>query len=288
MFKILSGSGELLNVITIDKPIDALSSNFEYSPERIYFTEPYVTEKYIYVMWINRQKQDVEADFENFKPELMIFDWNGNPVKRYALNQPIITFAVVEDLKKLYGVSFFENDINTIYEYDLPEIAEGKYRKTGNQFYTIEVPEYLDYLRKAELNEIVPYNGYLLNGNFLGQGLEGKDKNLGATTLCVYFKPDKNLVLAEELDNLLTRHVGEDMKTEKVVVNDRETMRLSYTVHTKDYNNNSDTLYCNVFFFEQNGEIIEMKVYTKTPDFDKYYADFLHIIASFSVIGKSV
>jgi len=37
--------------------------------------------------------------------EIFVFDWNGNPIKRYILNEGIITFSVDQMHKKIYGIS---------------------------------------------------------------------------------------------------------------------------------------------------------------------------------------
>jgi hypothetical protein len=81
---------------------------------------------------------------------------------------------------------------------------------------------------------------------------------------------------------LLSKHSGEDGKTEMIEIDGKDIFHISYTVHSKDMDNTIDTLYENVFFFKQDGKLIELSVVTKTPNFHKYYADFLHIISSFS------
>lgn len=64
-------------------------------------------------MWILMGNQQVEADFGTFRPEVFVFDWDGNFVNRLKLDRSIITFAVSEQHKELYAVSFLDEDIKT-------------------------------------------------------------------------------------------------------------------------------------------------------------------------------
>ena len=56
---------------------------------------------------------------DNYRPYMVIeqYDWNGNPVKRYKLDQGGV-FAVDEKAGKLYVASFYDDD--PFYVYDLP------------------------------------------------------------------------------------------------------------------------------------------------------------------------
>jgi len=175
MFRLLSDDGELIKVVTFEKDLRELV----YTPGKVYFSEPCVTENYIYVMWVNRDKKEVESDFEHFRPELMVFDWDGNLIKRFGFNQPVITFTISEKLGKIYGVSFLEDDINTIYEYDLPEltpsvsasVSAAKYKELKSEFCSFEVPSFLDIVNNDGLNYISTYKDeYSKFGCILGGG----------------------------------------------------------------------------------------------------------------------
>jgi hypothetical protein len=79
----------------------------------VYYGRPYVTEKYIY------------APCDN---ELHVWDWDGNPIIQYILDIPFNSFAISEDLKKLYVTKYSANgedeneSIDKIYVYDLTHL----------------------------------------------------------------------------------------------------------------------------------------------------------------------
>lgn len=88
----------------------------------LHFVLPFSTAKYIYVFRINKTDAEVNQDISNYRPELLILDWNGDLLKRYKLNAPITRFTVSEKYKKLYGTSVLNE--NEIYVYDLPFLNE--------------------------------------------------------------------------------------------------------------------------------------------------------------------
>jgi hypothetical protein len=85
----------------------------------LYFEGVYSTDKYIYTLWIANSEEKIFEDLANFKPNLLVFDWNGNLIQNYKFDVPIHSFAVNDSNDKLYAVSPDENDINAIYVSDL-------------------------------------------------------------------------------------------------------------------------------------------------------------------------
>jgi hypothetical protein len=96
-----------------------VNDEIQHEENCVYFSGLYSTDKYIYTFWIAMPEEKIEADMENFKPNLLIFDWDGNIVKNYKCNIPIVRFAVNDSNDKLYAVSANEDDINAIYVCDL-------------------------------------------------------------------------------------------------------------------------------------------------------------------------
>lgn len=115
-FSIYDDKGELVKEVTIS------SAEYPFDPSTMYFVEPYATDKHIYVMWVCMGKKQVEQDMNEFRPEILAFDWDGQCVSRMTLSKPIITFAVSEKYGKLYAVSFAENDLDKIYSFSLPKM----------------------------------------------------------------------------------------------------------------------------------------------------------------------
>jgi hypothetical protein len=110
-FKIFS-SETLYGVYHIDEEIQR-------EEECTYFAGAYSTDKFIYVMWIAMPEEKIAENLANFKPDLLIFDWDGNIVKNYKFDVPVISFAVNNSNDKLYAVSLKEDDINAVYVCDL-------------------------------------------------------------------------------------------------------------------------------------------------------------------------
>jgi hypothetical protein len=59
-------------------------------------------------------------DINNFKPELLIWDWNGTLINRYKLDKPVTRYAISEKHQKLYGTFLMKAD--EIYVFDLPNL----------------------------------------------------------------------------------------------------------------------------------------------------------------------
>jgi hypothetical protein len=103
-----------------------IDSKIQHTDFRHHFSRPFSTDKYIYVMWIEKSDEEIMANISDFNPLILIFDWNGNLIKNYRLNKPIIAFAVNDSNDKLYAVSLSEDDINAIYTCDL-NISDNEY-----------------------------------------------------------------------------------------------------------------------------------------------------------------
>ncbi|MDR3245411.1 MAG: TolB-like 6-bladed beta-propeller domain-containing protein [Prevotellaceae bacterium] len=106
-FKIFS-SGTLSNVFHIN-------DKTEHAEGCAYFASAYSTDKFIYVLWVLKSEEEIMENLDNYKPVLLVFDWDGNLVQNYKFDVPIITFAVNNSNDKLYGISIRESDMNAIY-----------------------------------------------------------------------------------------------------------------------------------------------------------------------------
>ena len=114
--KFYNSKGELLKSVSIEE-----DTNFKYSVENknqnvIYFSFPYATENYIYAVRVNKTEDQVAQNFDAYKPEIIVWNWNGDIITRYILDKPITRFAVSENHNELYGTSLFEESKIYIYE----------------------------------------------------------------------------------------------------------------------------------------------------------------------------
>lgn len=121
--KLYSRDGELL------QEIEVKSSSKSASDEEmwIYRGEPFASSDYIYVLYVGMPKKEVEENFQTFRPQLEVWDWEGNLLDRYMLDQPVTAFTYAEEFQKLYGLSFFKEDV--LFEYDLKEGVIADYQK---------------------------------------------------------------------------------------------------------------------------------------------------------------
>jgi len=65
---------------------------------------PVVTNEYIYVLYDGRE-YDVENPSRYLRDKLLVFDWNGKPVKYYQLSEGIFHFDIDEENGILYGIT---------------------------------------------------------------------------------------------------------------------------------------------------------------------------------------
>jgi len=117
LLKIYDFEGRILKEIEFD----------EYSPpgKNIYWTtfgNSHATKNYVYVLYSKSMRATNFEEFESlpYDRDLLILNWEGEVIKRYHLNIPIIDFAVSEKHKKLYGLTYDGGD--KIIEFDLPEL----------------------------------------------------------------------------------------------------------------------------------------------------------------------
>ncbi|WP_162419336.1 BF3164 family lipoprotein [Cyclobacterium roseum] len=113
--RLYGGDGELLQQIEVKSSSNSASDEEMW----MYRADPFASNERIYVLYIGMPKKEVEENFQTFRPYLEVWDWEGNLLDRFRLDQPITTFTYAEEFKKLYGISFFKEDV--LYEYDLNE-----------------------------------------------------------------------------------------------------------------------------------------------------------------------
>jgi len=117
LLKIYDKDLNLLSTVKIEH--EALKSIGD--KKAMYFTDSSATPDHIYTMWIGKTKDEAVGNIDAFRPEILIFNWDGSLAGRMKLDRPVITFAVSESNGKLYAVSFDEADANKIFSYSLPE-----------------------------------------------------------------------------------------------------------------------------------------------------------------------
>lgn len=84
-----------VNIVTVMDNLNAMVKN-----RKSYYTQSYCTDKYIYLMYDCRKPQSKEYA----SPEIHLFDWNGNFIKRYQADQYISNFCLDEESNIIYGI----------------------------------------------------------------------------------------------------------------------------------------------------------------------------------------
>lgn len=93
-----------VNIVTVMDNLNAMVKN-----RKSYYTQSYCTDKYIYLMYDCKKPQSKEYA----SPEIHLFDWNGNFIKRYQADQYISNFCVDEESNIIYGIGA-DTDYNPI------------------------------------------------------------------------------------------------------------------------------------------------------------------------------
>lgn len=106
----------------VDIKVEPYHTNFAVGGDNrkspLYYTgQPQAVNNLIYVLCLNAEAGGAEA---KCKPELHVFDWDGNPVACYKLDRRVSLFAISEKHKRIYAVDNLSD--KEIYIYDLPEI----------------------------------------------------------------------------------------------------------------------------------------------------------------------
>lgn len=104
-FRIYSYDGVLEKEVSVKIPSYKSDNVEDWEKRNVYYGKPVATEKYIYVPCMGN--------------EIQVWDWNGNPIIQFSLNQTFCTFAVSENRKKIYLISANEDDYNKIFTFDI-------------------------------------------------------------------------------------------------------------------------------------------------------------------------
>ena len=113
--KFYNSKGEFVKEIgveALEKPVSGEELD-------LFWVEPYATENHIYVMFVGKPKSVIKEEFETFRPHMEIWDWEGNLLERYTVDQFLTSYAVSEKRQKIYGFSYFKEGV--LFEYDLKD-----------------------------------------------------------------------------------------------------------------------------------------------------------------------
>ena len=290
VIKFLDLDGNIMKEIHVDTQQSIIR---EPSNDNIfYFLEyPVFTDEFIYVFWVEKSKNDIMNHSENFKPEILVFDWDGNVAGRYKLDQPITSFTLSEETGKIYCTPFpGENVINIIYVYDLPKIKNEKMSlaRIENSLYSLNILDGYDFSQGSKqdgVDKIIEKNGLKTNVNYF---VQVRDKNgfaqhdLESIQIRVCSPVGET---QKDWPNFLinTRTNWENIKRRKIIIDGLNVVQTTFYINSLNPKNEVEQLYVNSYFFEKNNVFIEITIYSKRDNFSSYHPAFKNMIRSFEL-----
>lgn len=286
-FRLFSNENKLIKTVTIN--VDKLSGDT--NDKCMFFVEPCATDHAIYVMWINKSKRAVENDLDMFKPNLLVFDWEGNLRGNYQLDQPIISFTVAGN--KLYAPSFLET--NVIYAYDLPalEAEADTFKRLSSTYFSFDIFDSYNFPQ----NETPNFDGcrkqgdFLMNVVYLAQG-NNHVYDLESISIAGYFPSHPGLTINDFLKYLKERKQVEPVSCVMPLPFEWKGRKF-YPIESvyktqKPKEKKEFLLYSINYVFELDGNFIIWGVCAHSQEvLDRYRDDFLYMASSVSLNRKT-
>ena len=108
-FRIYSYEGIMEKEIEVRIPPYQVDDVDDWQKRFVFYGKPVVTEQYIYA-------------YCSANKEIQVWDWNGNPVVLYSLDQKYYCFTVSEKHKKLFLISTADENLDKIFVFDLTHL----------------------------------------------------------------------------------------------------------------------------------------------------------------------
>jgi len=292
--RLYGGDGELLQEIAVKNSTTSASDEEMW----IYRADPFASSERIYVLYIGMPKKEVEENSQTFRPHLEVWDWEGNLLDRFRLDQPITTFTYAEEFKKLYGISFFKEDV--LYEYELnggniagmenepsagndknsiekdPMANSDKNTVAGNDYFRIDLPAGWNYPSSwtlDEKNSVREQDGLYLTGAIFVRENPKEKSICGASMQLTVAMPKEEPLNFDEYLSLRAEEYRANDQLDEVSIEQLADGRRGYTITCNrrfvdpkgevHLSRNEHTL------FEKEGRIIETS-FTSCEFFERY------------------
>ena len=288
--KIFDINGKLLKDVVIKH------NHPKYKPEAkndniIYRVEPFATNKFIYVLNIERSKRDFESNISTFMPKLEIWSWQGELLKKYILDKPIIAFTISDDNSKLYGTSIL--NMNEIYEFDLPKQLnishEKEFKEIQNHFYKINIPSTWEYSTSTpvENKDVVQESKIGMCNTNIFVNPNRVDK-CGTSMWIGLILNDKDLHLNEYVASRdsLVKVISNSYVNRVESVNDKAVIYSNFTIKDEPPGGEKFTANTSIWTWKDDEIIVEIK-FTSCNEYDKTIGTILKCISSFSLNNNS-
>jgi hypothetical protein len=287
--KIIAFEGNVIKEIrlkTRNQNLNGYDSNFTY-----FTSQSFLTDDHIYVMWQGKPNDEMMAEEDAFRPDILVFDWEGNVVDRYKLDKPITAFTISEETGKIYGVSpIGDSHINVIYEYDLPQINNDNYSytKIENSLYFSDILEGYNLSQSSMedgIDKIVEKNGWKINVNYFAQI---RDKNglakhdLEAISIGIYMPVDE--IKRNGLDDFLNVQANwKNFKRRNINVDGLNVVQTTYFFDFLNPKNKMEQNYVCSYFLEKDNTLVEISICSNKENFMQYHPAFKKMIHSFEL-----
>jgi len=287
--RIYSSSGQLERQVCVGTNSPG---SIQKDDKTIYFTEPYVTSEYVYVMWIKRTKKDVGMNVESFSPEILVFDWSGNVVNRYKLDKPVVTIAVKDNT--LYATSFI--DMNQIYIYDLLPASNAELTPYSNDFLSFKMLSEYPMSKASRKNfeelDFEEKDGYKRIYYYFFNREKGEKKKQDLGSLCITYacsSQEDDIQLDSYLDYLKNRPQVKPLsyiELEPFDSNGRSVYPIQKLIARFNPSlNRNDSVYATEYYLKEKNAIISLDVFSDCKDvpLQKYSKEIRRIIDSMCI-----
>jgi hypothetical protein len=87
------------NVDFIPISIGSISVMGRTEKTKFSFVNGYTTDDYIYTLYSGKLANSLNSDYSNY---ILVYDWNGNPIKKIVLDKNALSFCISNDNKEIY------------------------------------------------------------------------------------------------------------------------------------------------------------------------------------------
>jgi hypothetical protein len=244
----------------------------------IHYAEPVATENFIYVFNIKKSKKEIEEDIENYKPTVEVWDWSGNPIASLNMDKPIISMAIDEEARKIYGVSFWSQSV--IYEFDLPQIRmtnptnKKKLRTVNTDEYSLMLFDEWEFISSTADSMDFEGKKFLYSRDIYGGDFESENKCGSSLWVSRIFKADKEVylrMLKSKYQKL------EDYDFSFMVAGNKQCDQISFEHHSTDPRGVKTKNNGRIWVFQAGEDLCEVRLYS-CDYFDKYVVSMENIL----------
>jgi len=105
LIQIFDFNGVLLKEVSVGDYIQPQTME----KRKLFFAAPVAVKDNIFVLYLDETREYLKDNAPDLRPQLHVYDWNGNLLSQHQLDAPVYNFAINEKTKKLVGGTFWED-----------------------------------------------------------------------------------------------------------------------------------------------------------------------------------